>query len=203
MISELKAKYAEVKSEYGQKSTILLIILFFGRLSEFAIRLFTAKIYLRKCVKGKWVTTRKKPLIIARGLIELGDRVVIWSIFQRSILSVHSNATLKIGARSRINGVHIAVKSSVKIGQNVRIAPYTLIMDSDFHDINDHSSSGESAPIIIEDDVWIASRAIILKGVTVGKGSVIAAGAVVTKDVEPYTIVAGVPAVEIKKLAAS
>lgn len=203
MISELKTKYADVKSEYDQKNTILLIILFLGRLTEFTIRLVSAKIYLRNCVKGKWVTTRKKPLIISRGRIELGDRVVIWSIFQRSILSVHSNAILKIGARSRINGVHIAVKSKVTIGQNVRIAPYTLIMDSDFHDINDRSSSGESAPIIIEDDVWIASRSIILKGVTIGKGAIIAAGAVVTKDVKPFTIVAGVPAVQVKKLAAS
>lgn len=51
--------------------------------------------------------------------------------------------------------------------------------------------------IIIEDDVWIGSNAVILKDVKLGKGCVIAAGAVVTKDVEPYTIVGGVPAKKI------
>ena len=56
------------------------------------------------------------------------------------------------------------------------------------------------APIIIEDDVWISFNATILKGVTIGKGAVIAANAVVTKDVEPYTVVAGNPAVLIKKI---
>lgn len=53
--------------------------------------------------------------------------------------------------------------------------------------------------IIIDDDVWIGAGAIILTGVTIGKGSVIAAGSIVTKDVEPYTIVGGNPAKLIKK----
>ena len=56
-----------------------------------------------------------------------------------------------------------------------------------------------SAPIIIKDNVWIGMSAIILKGVTVGEGAIVAAGSVVTKDVPPHTIVAGVPARVIKK----
>jgi len=56
----------------------------------------------------------------------------------------------------------------------------------------------EPKPVVIEDDVWIAARSIILPGVTIGKGAVIAAGAVVTKDVPPYTVVGGVPARKIK-----
>ena len=55
------------------------------------------------------------------------------------------------------------------------------------------------APIVIGDNVWIGMGAMILKGVTIGEGSIIAAGAVVTKDVAPNTIVAGVPAKEIRK----
>jgi len=54
--------------------------------------------------------------------------------------------------------------------------------------------------IIIQDDAWIGAGAIILPNVTIGKGAVVGAGAVVTKDVPPYTVVAGVPAKEIKKL---
>ena len=57
-----------------------------------------------------------------------------------------------------------------------------------------------SAPIVIEDRAWIGFNAIILKGVTIGEGSVVAAGAVVTKDVEPYTVVAGNPARVVKRL---
>jgi galactoside O-acetyltransferase len=55
-------------------------------------------------------------------------------------------------------------------------------------------------PVIIEDDVWIGTRAVILPGVRIGYGSVIAAGSVVTKDVPPMTVVAGIPAKPIKKI---
>jgi acetyltransferase-like isoleucine patch superfamily enzyme len=58
----------------------------------------------------------------------------------------------------------------------------------------------DSAPIIIEDHVWISFNSIILKGVTIGKGAIIAAGSVVTKDVAPFTLVAGNPAKLIKHL---
>ena len=59
----------------------------------------------------------------------------------------------------------------------------------------------QSEPPCIEDNVWIGANAIILRGTNIGEGSVIAAGAIVTKDVEPYTIVAGVPARKIKALS--
>lgn len=58
---------------------------------------------------------------------------------------------------------------------------------------------GDNPPVIIEDDVWIGANAIILRGVTIHNGAVVGAGAVVAKDVEPYSIVAGNPAKEIKK----
>lgn len=74
-------------------------------------------------------------------------------------------------------------------------------MDDDYHDIGDHfSGSGKKKPIVIEDHVWLASNAKILKGVTIGKGSVVATGAVVTKDVPPYSVVGGVPAKFIKSI---
>jgi acetyltransferase-like isoleucine patch superfamily enzyme len=73
-------------------------------------------------------------------------------------------------------------------------------MDSDFHDLNDQRLEGISQPITIEDHVWIATRAIILRGVHIGEHAVVAAGAVVTKDVAPYTVVGGNPAKLIKNL---
>ncbi len=86
----------------------------------------------------------------------------------------------------------------ISIGSNVMIADAVSIRDTD-HVFTDLSrpmmeQGIVSSPVIIEDDVWIGHGAVILKGVRVGRGSVIAAGAVVTKDIERYTIVGGVPA---------
>ncbi|MBT3207376.1 MAG: transferase [Bacteroidetes bacterium] len=75
-----------------------------------------------------------------------------------------------------------------------------MIMDSDFHDIKDHTKGGAKSGIIIEDDVWIGARVTILKGVKVGKGSVVAVGSVVTKDVPENSIVGGVPAKVVKTI---
>src|SRR5690606_1472373 len=107
---------------------------------------------------------------------------------------------LIVGKNSRLNGVHIDARHLVSIGENVRIAPYTIILDSDFHDVKDHFSDGPAYPVYIEDNVWIATRATILKGVRIGEGSVVAAGAVVTKDIPPYSIAAGIPAKVIKRI---
>lgn len=86
---------------------------------------------------------------------------------------------------------------NIEIGNDVIISEDVIIRDSDNHKIND--SKNVSAPIKICDHVWIGMRAIILKGVTIGEGSVVAAGAVVCNDVPPYTLVGGVPAKVIKE----
>jgi maltose O-acetyltransferase len=82
---------------------------------------------------------------------------------------------------------------TIAIGDYVDIAPEVQIWTLE-HDPMDPAFGVKSAGVVIEDHAWIASRAILLPGVRVGKGGVVAAGAVVTRDVEPYTIVAGVPA---------
>jgi acetyltransferase-like isoleucine patch superfamily enzyme len=167
------------------------------------VRIIQTKIYLRKCNKiGKLVSVNQKPLIVNRGYLELGDEVRIWSSINRTKLFVEEGGQLIIGKNSRINGVHISASQSVTIGQNVRIAPYVIIIDDDYHDVQDHfaEAGGKKAPIVIEDNVWIAMDAKILKGVTIGQGSVVATSAVVTKDVPPYSVVAGVPAKVIKQI---
>jgi maltose O-acetyltransferase len=75
----------------------------------------------------------------------------------------------------------------------VSISPEVTILTA-FHRIDDPKFRVESRPVVIEDFVWIGSRATILSGVKLGRGSVVAAGAVVTRDVEPLQIVGGVPA---------
>jgi len=84
-------------------------------------------------------------------------------------------------------------REKIVIGNHVDFASEVMIYNSQ-HDINSDDFHAVSAPVIVKDYVFIGPRAIILPGVTVGKGSVVAAGAVVTKDVADFTIVAGVPA---------
>jgi acetyltransferase-like isoleucine patch superfamily enzyme len=86
------------------------------------------------------------------------------------------------------------------IGNNVAVGNYTLVMDTDFHAVGDHTKPGECSPVVIEDDVWLGARVTVLKGVHIGRGAVVAAGAVVTRDVPPYTLVGGVPAKVIRTL---
>ena len=197
-LESVKAKFTDFKKKHKDSSLLEMVFEAFGGIS----RLVQAKLYLTACNKvGKMVTCNERPKILNKGIIELGDNVRIWSNINRTKIFVEKSAILKVGSNSRINGAHISVSTEVLIGNNVRIAPYVLIMDDDYHQVSDHfSGTGKKKPIIIEDDVWLASNAKILKGVRIGKGSVVATGAVVTKDVPPYTVVAGVPAKVIKKI---
>jgi maltose O-acetyltransferase len=96
--------------------------------------------------------------------------------------------------RSVINQrCHIDNRGGITIGNHVSIGPQVAIITAD-HDMNTSNIEGRSSPVIIEDYVFIGARALILPGVILKKGSVIAAGAVVVGDVEEFSIVAGVPA---------
>lgn len=84
-------------------------------------------------------------------------------------------------------------RGGLSIGNYVSISPGVWIL-TDTHDMNDPLFREVLAPVKINDYAWIGSRAMILPGVTVGEGAVVGAGAVVTRDVEPYTVVGGIPA---------
>ena len=84
-------------------------------------------------------------------------------------------------------------RGGLAIGNYVSISPGVWIL-TDRHDMHDPRFREVLAPVTVGDHVWIGSRALILPGVTLGEGAVVAAGAVVTGDVEPYTVVGGVPA---------
>lgn len=101
-------------------------------------------------------------------------------------------------------GINAQISSYVSIGKDVMMGPECMMYTSN-HGMERidipmwRQPFSEPEPIIIEDDVWIGSRVIILPGVCIGKGSVIGAGAVVTKSIEPYSIVGGNPAKLIRK----
>nr|WP_224746266.1 acyltransferase [Mucilaginibacter glaciei] len=89
-------------------------------------------------------------------------------------------------------------KSSITIGNNVSISQEVMILSAD-HDPDSATFTSRNLPVVIEDYVFIGSRAIIMPGVTIGYGAVIAAGALVKENVEAYAIVGGVPAKFIRK----
>lgn len=127
-----------------------------------------------------------------------------FDVYAGSRINVNEGARLKIGSGYMNYDCVMDVFSSVSIGHNVVISERVVIRDSDNHTIcydgADVTNDAKplSAPIVIEDHVWIGMNAVILKGVTVGEGSIIAAGSVVNKDVPPHCLVGGVPAKVIK-----
>ena len=126
--------------------------------------------------------------------VTLGDRVVL----RRGVL-VGGSGQLSIGSGTAINEqVIIAASISVVIGSNCMLAPRVYILDVDHEytsrDIPISIQGYRNSPVDIGDDVWIGTQAVILKGVRIGTGAIVAANSVVTCDVEPYSIVGGAPA---------
>jgi acetyltransferase-like isoleucine patch superfamily enzyme len=145
------------------------------------------------------------------GQVEIGDSCIIDSSKERPIcLDVGNRAFLKMGNGVYLNeGVQIVCNIDVTIGDRCLIASDVVILDDDGHPMDwrmrhDHwpelPEDRLGAPIIIEDNVWIGTRAILLKGVTIGSGAVIGAGAVVTHDVPSFVVAGGVPAKVIREL---
>lgn len=131
---------------------------------------------------------------------------------QSAALSIEKNGYVEIGDYSYISGASLAAYHKILIGKYVFIAGGVTIVDTDFHPLDPAtrlldtiavSTVGDksrrpkfdTAPVIIEDDVWIGFNATILKGVTIGKGSVIEPGAVVSKNIPAGSVVSGNPAV--------
>ena len=118
---------------------------------------------------------------------------------------VEPGATLTIGNNVGMSSTRLWIHESVRIGNNVKIGGCVLITDTDAHpmDYVARRSSNEctkSAPVVIEDDVWVGAHCIILKGVTIGARSIIGAGSVVTKSIPADCVAAGNPCKVIKLL---
>ena len=196
------------------------------RLCIFAVRGLCQRLFFKSSaglvLVGKNVSIRYahyliagKDLIIEDGAeinclsnhgIVFGKRVTIGKnaiIRPSNIYGGAIGAGLIVGDNSNIGpGAYIGCSGLITIGKNVMMSPGVSIY------AENHNSSNTTIPmkdqgvtvqfVTIEDDCWIASNSIILAGVTIGKGSVVAAGSVVTKDVPPYSVVAGAPATVIK-----
>lgn len=136
----------------------------------------------------------------ARSRVQLGDEVAI-ERGARITIDTRPEASLSIGDRSLVGqGTHITAHGPLSIGSDVLIAAYCYITEARHGlalgvPIRDQPQTWR--PVRIGDDVWIGAHSVILPGVSIGDGAVIAAGSVVTKDVSSHAVVAGVPAAVI------
>ncbi len=156
-----------------------------------------ARIALRACDQvGSLVRLRGRVLVTNRGTLRIGARVKLHGLPSPIELTAAEGGELVIGEGTSINrGVCVCARASVRIGRRCGLGNDVLILDSDFHRVGDLASvSDVPAPVTIGDGVWLAARAVVLKGVTVGEGAVVCAGAVVVTSVPPYTMVGGSPA---------
>jgi acetyltransferase-like isoleucine patch superfamily enzyme len=136
-----------------------------------------------------YVRTRVNSLVLRHVVAKGGKRLRVYG-FPRLLSPEH----ISIGDRTTINhGVVINGRGGVTIGSRVRLSSYACL-ESEYLTVDEVPRSHGTAPIVIEDDVWIATGAVVLAGVTVGRSSVVAAGAVVTRDVPAGSVAAGVPA---------
>ena len=120
-----------------------------------------------------------------------------FSMFYGADIKVFDKAKLILGSGYANAGLQIRCSKRIQIGNNVAIAKDVVIMDSDAHQIC-YDGHVMSRDICIGNNVWIGTRAMILKGVAIGDGAIVAAGAVVTRNVPARSIVAGVPAKVIR-----
>lgn len=172
----------------------------FSEYTDIAAKLFRGILrrhQFEKCGKtlrlGKGVILMKK-----NGSISIGDRSVLHKNVKLSAWGTEGNAQIHIGSRTYIGDrTEIHAGKNVTIGDNCDISWDVTILDRDYHKLG--TATEEFRPVSIGNRVWIGCHAIILKGVHVGDGAVIAAGSVVTKDVPPRALVAGNPARVIRE----
>lgn len=173
-----------------------------GKVARFGLDLVMAPIFLHGATSvGRGVRVWGRPRIENYGAMHIGAKTLLRSVNVPVELCTADNATLRIGRNCSINyGVSIGATGSITLGDRVRIGPYTMIVDTDFHDPLKRDVRPPPRPVVLEDDVWVGAKASIMPGVRIGRGSIVGTGSVVTRDVPPFTVVGGVPARIIRNL---
>lgn len=170
-------------------------------------------LHRKKTVYDKTLKINGRIRIYGKGKILLGKNTAINSSLSSNptggdictIFSVDPGAVLEIGDNSGLSNCAIVCKNHIKIGNDVRIGTSVKIYDSDFHSKDAYERThgkdkAEAKEIEIKDGAFIGGHSIILKGVTIGKNSIIGAGSVVTKSVPDNQIWGGNPAKFIKEV---
>jgi acetyltransferase-like isoleucine patch superfamily enzyme len=160
-----------------------------------------ARAYLRKAELGSNVRVTGRPRVRNEGRLIIGDNTHLRSITATLELYVAPGATMILGQSVHLNsGNTFAAFSRVELGDRVEVAPHVTIYDTTFHELYERHVMPEPRPVVIEDDVWLGTKCTILPGVRIGRGAVVVAHALVTRDVEPFSIVSGVPAQKVAQL---
>jgi acetyltransferase-like isoleucine patch superfamily enzyme len=170
-----------------------------------AAAVLRARYYLRSALTlGPRVRLWGTPFVSNFGKLYIGDRVRFSSVVSTLELGVGRDGTLEIGDRVLINhGCSIAATKLVRIGDRCNIGSQVILMDSSFHELDParRDQEPEPQPLVLEPNVWLAARVIVLPGVTVGENTVVGAGSVVTRDLPPNVLAAGMPARVIRSLS--
>ena len=169
---------------------------------RYAREVLAAPLYLRAVDRlGSNVRTNGRPRIENFGRMTIGSGTLLRSVNVPVELATGVGGVLEIGENVRLNyGVSIGAMKSIRIGDRVRIGPYVMLIDTEFHDAYDREKMPPPRPIVIEDDVWIAAKAAVMPGVTIGRGSIVGTSSVVTADVPAFSVVAGIPARVVRRL---
>lgn len=147
-------------------------------------------------VRGKRALVLGTPLVDASDM-QVGDDFKVWSGPRRTLIS--GWGPIRFGDRCFVNtGSTIISVEGIYVGDDVAMANDVYVMDSDSHGVEGRPH--KQAPVTIGDGCWIGARAMILPGVTLGKRVLVAAGAVVTRDVPDDSLVAGNPARVVRSL---
>ena len=179
------------------------------RMREIALGIIRAAVVYRRAHLNRLPIIHSDVRVrIQHGLIELGhfsemhERVVLSAIGS----SPSQPARVTIGDYTSIwYGTVISARHEIVIGPQCVISWNCTVIDNDMHEIiypeGTTSDQTEGAPVRIGNHVWLGASVIVLKGVSIGENSIVAAGAIVTQDVPPNTLVAGIPAKPIRQVA--
>ncbi len=204
-----------IKKIYFLKKMKIVKSIYYTYLSRKVIKKDKAKCVL---FQGTHFELEKSSKIILNGVLKFADNDILganrqstlrmdskailhieeeFSVYYGADIILFSGATMKLCSGFFNSNIKIRCHNKIEIGSGVAISHDVTIMDSDAHEILENGYK-KSQPIVIGNNVWIGTRATILKGVTIGDGAIIAAGAVVTKDVPAHSLVGGVPAKILK-----
>ena len=162
--------------------------------------LCTARLKLRGVSCGPVRCTGHLPKVLTRGEVRIGSAFGLDSRMEAVELGATDGGALDIGDRVSIgSGSSVVASHRIEIGDDVLIADRVGIFDTDFHAV-DASTPKRVLPVRIGPRAWLCRGATIMPGVEIGANSVVAAGAVVTHDVPPDSLVAGVPARVVRTL---
>lgn len=140
--------------------------------------------------------------LVKTGNVDVHPDAEIWTHVEGVSLVTRGKGRIIVGKGAFLNGgVWIRASELVHVGDWCKVGPRVIIMDSDAHELSKgHAPPGKTARVILEQDVLVGAGSTILKGVRIGKHSVVGAGSVVTRDVPASVLVAGNPARLVREI---